>query len=80
MFSCPEGGAVIEEGPHDMTQGAEGFRVVSKSRDEIRAWRERLAFSVTLADSLLFSKYKCKFERLNGLWEDNTGILSNAAI
>lgn len=23
MFSCPEGGAIIEEGLHDMTQGAE---------------------------------------------------------
>lgn len=59
-----------------MTQGVEDFRVVSKSR----AWRERVAFSVTLADSLVFSKYKCKFKKWNGLWEDNTGILSNAAI
>ena len=42
-----------------MTQGAEDFRVVSKSR----AWRERVAFSVTLADSLVFSKYKCKFKK-----------------
>ena len=46
-----------------MTEGAEDFRVVSKNRDKIRAWRERVAFSVTLADSLLFNKYKCKFKR-----------------